>query len=101
IGLVQLRSALRPLGSRGAANLHDTMLHTPAAVAQLAPHLAGNLGDLLHDTGEYANSIGHPDAGKLAVDEIGTHLPLEHDVAPVASVLEDEQPDDHFRAKAA
>jgi hypothetical protein len=41
IGLVQLSFALGPLGSRGAANLHDTMLHTRAAVAQLVPHLAG------------------------------------------------------------
>src|SRR5262245_3584793 len=45
--------------------------------------------------------LGHADAGELAIDEIGAHLPLEHSVAPVARVLENEQAHDHFCAKAA
>src|SRR5262249_32831896 len=156
--------ALRTLGSRGAANLHDAVFYAARAVAQLCSDLAGNFGDLLHDTGQHANPIaqqtavggivnvgldhgsvdahlcplaqallpgnahdsvvdlfdhlrpyrhapfahglgighlGHPDVRELAVDEIGAHLPLEHGVAPVARVLENEQTNDHFGAKAA
>src|SRR5262245_35472768 len=41
IGLVQLLLfAQRTLGSRATANLDDTVLHAPHAVAELAPHLA-------------------------------------------------------------
>src|SRR5262249_39565386 len=45
--------------------------------------------------------LGKADTGELAVDEIGAHLPLEDGVAPVARVLENQQPHNHFRRKAA
>src|SRR5215467_377381 len=40
--------------------------------------------------------LGHSDAGELAVDEIGPHLPLEYGIAPIASVLENQEPHDDF-----
>ena len=39
------------------------------------------------------------DPSEVAVDEIGTHLALEHLIAPVADVLEDEQSQHHLRRR--
>jgi len=43
--------------------------------------------------------IGHfaaADAGKIAIHQIGPHLPFQHLVAPVANVFEHQQPQHHF-----
>src|SRR5580700_6780218 len=36
-------------------------------------------------------------AGEVAVHQIGAYLALEHAIAPVADVLEDQQPQHHLR----
>jgi hypothetical protein len=40
------------------------------------------------------------DAGEVAVDQIGAHFALEHLVAPVAHVFENEQAQDHVGRRA-
>jgi hypothetical protein len=40
--------------------------------------------------------LGAADPGEVAVDKIGAHLALEHGVAPVAHVLEHQQPQHHL-----
>ena len=37
-----------------------------------------------------------PHPGELPIDEVRTYLALEHGVAPVAQVLEQQQPQDHL-----
>src|SRR3974377_1922952 len=52
-----------------------------------------------HAPSAHGLGIGHfgeADAGELAVDQVGAHFPLEHGVAPVARVFENEQAHDHF-----
>jgi hypothetical protein len=34
---------------------------------------------------------------EVAVDKVGAHFPLQHDIAPIANVLEDEQAHNDFR----
>src|SRR5215467_2611329 len=57
-----------------------------------------------HTPSAHGLSVGHPgqaNAGELAVDDLGAHLPLKYRVAPVARMLENEQADDDFGGKAA
>ena len=44
--------------------------------------------------------LGAAHAGEVAVHQIGAHFALEHDIAPVADVLEDQQPQHHFSRSA-
>src|ERR1700730_12928971 len=68
IGLVQPVLALRANGASRAPNLHDAVLHAARAVAQLAPRLAGDFGDLLHDPGQHADAIAQQAAVGGIVD---------------------------------
>ncbi len=86
--------------------LHDGRVHSHLAAADDAA-LLGNghdpLVDLLDDLWAQSDAqlaqrlgIGYlrgPDPGELAIHEVGADFALEHGIAPVAHVLEDQQPD--------
>src|SRR5215813_6381840 len=45
--------------------------------------------------------FGEAYAGEVAVDQVGTHLTLEHVIAPIAHVFQDQQTQHYFRRETA
>jgi hypothetical protein len=57
IGLLQFLVVDQAFGTGDPGDLQHSKLHTAAAIAQLDPDLAGNLGDLLHSAGQDTHPI--------------------------------------------
>src|SRR5262249_11668693 len=45
--------------------------------------------------------FGEAYAGEVAVDQVGTHLTLEHVITPIAHVFQDQQTQHYFRRETA
>src|SRR5262249_32367202 len=75
---------LRVLYSLVFRNAHDSLVDL---LDDVRPHRQAPFAHGL-DVGH----PGTPDAGELAVDEIGAHFSLQYGVSPVARMLANEQP---------
>ena len=86
----------------GGVHAHLAPGRQPVGLSQLHQPLV-NLLDHLRAHGKTPTAHGlcirrfaGADAGEVAVDQIGAHLALEHLVAPIARVLEDQKPQHHL-----
>jgi hypothetical protein len=90
----------------GGVHAHSAPGHQPVGLSQLHQplvNLLDHLGPHRHAPTSHRLRIGRlagADAGEVAVHQIGAHLALQHAIAPVADVLEDQQAQHHLGRRA-
>src|SRR5712692_2180941 len=81
---------------------HSAPVHHPLVLRYFYHSFVNLLDDLRPDSDAPAThglGVGHLGAAharEVALHQVGTHLALQHLVAPVADVLEDQQTQNHF-----